>query len=67
MSSMKKKITDKQYKAAIDLLADALSVTQTALVQVYNWPENFDNAKLVGPIFNDNKFILEQVRKKIPK
>lgn len=64
---MKKKLTEKQYKAAVDLLYDALVVTQHALVQVYNWPENHDNAALVYPIFNDNKFILEQVRRKIPK
>lgn len=61
------KVTPKQYKAAVDLLSDALIVTNKALVQIFNWPGNESNAALVYPIFNDNKFIIEQIRKKIPR
>ena len=67
VNSKSKKVTEKQYKAAVDLLADALEVTQKSLLQIYNWPENIDNAAMVYPIIEDNRFILKTVRDRIPK
>lgn len=52
-------------EAAIGLLVEALESSQTALVQVFNWPENPNNAGIVAPVFEWNKVVLANVKKKL--
>jgi hypothetical protein len=56
-----KKMTRDQLVAAVELLEDQLKQSQTIFAQIFNWPDNPDNAILVQNVFMVNKVVLSAV------
>jgi hypothetical protein len=60
-----KKMSEVQWRAAVDLLLDCLEKSQTQMVQVFNDPENPKHHRDMLVQFDVNKMIVSTVKKRI--
>jgi hypothetical protein len=60
-----KKMTEVQWRAAVDLLMDCLEKSQTQMVQVFNDPQNPKHHRDMLVQFDINKMIVMTVKKRI--